>query len=217
MKSKNFQSLTKNILPSLPGYISKGPLTFATPLNHILKGFYFESSSFSSEKFFIWIFVLPLYVPCTHISFNIGRRLGSQWNVTTKNLISKLEKKMIQEGLPFLDKITTPKNIACNAPNIGQPDDPYVCESIFYSHVFESDIRAALKSFDKLCSLLSERISWQGEILSRAQKLREAMDTDINNAHDILIKWEVESVNALRLTKYYKNNRKTRKTTGLHI
>ncbi len=205
MKNKQFQLLSKEVIPSSFGFISKGSMSFATPLNHILKGFYFEGSSFSSDVFFLWVFFLPLYVPCSHVSFNLGKRLGSQWDAKADNLRENLREVIKKDGLSMLEKVNSPDTLAKFAPKVGHSDDPYLCESVYYSYVIDGDIKSAAKAYKKLCSTLSPSIEWQKDMLGRANTLQSAMNQDLGEAKRILIEWEKESVSALKLTKYHES------------
>jgi polygalacturonase len=54
-------------------------------VKHALRGLYFEGSSFDGKSFYVWTFVLPLFVPTKHVSFNLGKRLralggADRWN-----------------------------------------------------------------------------------------------------------------------------------------
>jgi len=89
MKTKEFVSLAKQLSPDLHGFAINGPLMFIRPVNRVLRGLYFEGSSFDAKSFYLWAFFLPLCVPTKHVSFNLGKRIrgggGERWSQTIPN------------------------------------------------------------------------------------------------------------------------------------
>jgi hypothetical protein len=115
MKSQLVRRLSKMyFLPNLPGYIAKGHLLYQQDLEHILRGFWFESSAFDRDSFTVEVFVQPLYIPVSHLSFTFGHRLGSLgkgydiwWKYdeeTEALMMQEILSFMMSAGIPFLEE-----------------------------------------------------------------------------------------------------------------
>lgn len=77
MKTQLVRRLSNNyLLPNLPCYKSKGHLIYNGEVSHLLQGFRFESSAFDKDLFTIQVFVQPLFIPVTYLTFGYGNRLG---------------------------------------------------------------------------------------------------------------------------------------------
>src|SRR5260370_2788747 len=90
---------------------------------------------------------MPLYVPSDHIYFTFGGRLGAlsghqeRWWTISDDNESEVMKEVLSlirtEGLPFLDRIKNPRNLAEYIHRDVHPDnrrtDPYLAASEAYS------------------------------------------------------------------------------------
>src|SRR5437870_4144209 len=147
MKTAQVRSLSKGLLPAMPGYTYKGRMLFATPLSNVLRGFYFEDSGFDPSAFYVWAFFLPLYVPATHVSFSFGKRLGEgsgkRWTLNDTQLRDDLLGRIREEGLPFLQDVEQPRQAARAIQQLGGGSDPYHLEAIAYSLAMVDDYLGA--------------------------------------------------------------------------
>jgi hypothetical protein len=77
MKTKRFVAIGKQLLTKFPDFSVMGSLMVLRPLRDTLRGFYFESSAFSKEDFYINIFFMSLYIPTRRVHLLFGHRVGA--------------------------------------------------------------------------------------------------------------------------------------------
>ena len=187
----------------MPGYTHKGLMLYASPLNHVLRGFYFEDSGFDPSAFYVWAFFLPLYVPATHVSFSFGRRLGDgsgkRWHLSDSRLRQDLLACIQRDGLPFLEGIKQPHDVATAIHRLGADFDPYKLEAIAYSLAMGDDVAAAQRALERLMKVLNKSISWQAEMMERATELARKLGVDPQEARRQLAEWEKATVKNLGL------------------
>jgi hypothetical protein len=201
MKTAQVRSLGKDLLPQMPGYTHKGLMLYASPLNHVLRGFYFEDSGFDPSAFYVWAFFLPLYVPTTHVSFSFGKRLGEasgkRWNLGDSQLRDELLACIQRDGLPFLEGVKEPDDVATAIHRLGADSDPYKLEAIAYSLAMADDVAAAQQALEHLAKVLDRKIGWQAEMIDRAVQLAWQMNSDPRQAKQQLSEWEQTTVKNL--------------------
>jgi hypothetical protein len=173
MKNKDFMALAKRLLPMLPEFAVKGPMVVKLPVASILRGIHFEGSSFDTNSFYVWVFLLPLFVPTSNVYFNLGMRLrapggGDRWSTDMPNLMTDLSAVVEREALPFLFGITAPKDLAEAAGKLPSVNDPYVQQAIAYAWARDGDVRRAVDQLDKLNNLLDIKVPWQRLMSNRA-------------------------------------------------
>ena len=178
----------------MPGYAHKGLMLFASPLTHVLRGFYFEDSGFDPSAFYVWAFFLPLYIPTTHVSFSFGKRLGEgsgkRWNLNDAQLREELLGCVQQEGLPFLHELGQPRQVATAIQQLGGESDPYRLEAIAYSLAMADEYVGAQLALDRLVTALDVKVGWQAEMVERAQELGKNLNNDPQGAKQLLAEWE---------------------------
>jgi hypothetical protein len=203
MKTAQVRSLGKDLLPQLPGYSHKELMLYANPLNHVLRGFYFEDSGFDPSAFYVWAFFLPLYVPATHLSFNFGKRFGEgsgkRWNLSDPRLRDELLACIQRDGLPFLESVKQPCDVATAIHRLGADSDPYKHEAIAYSLAMALDVAAAQQALERLTKSLDQGVAWQAEMGERATQLAQKMGVDPQEARSQLAEWEQATVKNLGL------------------
>ena len=203
MKTAQVRSLSKELLPHMPGYTHKGLMLFASPLSHVLRGFYFEDSGFDTSAFYVWAFFLPLYVPTSHVSFSFGKRLGEgsgkRWNLNDVQLREELLGRIQREGLPFLHEVGQPRQVATAIQQLGSESDPYRLEAIAYSLAMADEYVGAESALDRLVKALDAKIGWQAEMMERAKQLGEKLKADPRSAKQLLAEWEQATVKNLGL------------------
>ncbi len=187
----------------MPGYSQKGLMLFANPLSHVLRGFYFEGSGFDPSVFYVWAFFLPLYVSTTHVSFSFGKRLGEgsgkRWNLNDAKLREELLGCIQREGLPFLNELGQPREVATAIRQLGGEVDPYRLEAVAYSLAMADDYVGARQSLDRLIKVVDGKIAWQAEMMERAKRLCEMLKADPQRAKQLLAEFEAASVSTLGL------------------
>ena len=187
----------------MPGFMQKGLMLYASPLKHVLRGFYFEGSGFDSAAFYVWAFFLPLYVPSTHVSFNFGKRLGEgsgkRWNLNAPSLHDELWASIQRDGLPFLEGVKEPCDLPEAILQLGTNFDPYRMEAVAYSLAMADDVASAKQALERLRNGLDMGISWQAEIGERAEQLAVKLADSSHKAKIQLAEWEKITVNNLGL------------------
>lgn len=220
MKANQVMRLVKQyILPHLPGFqIKRSSYLYATPVEMILRGFYFQTSYLDRTAFTVWVFVQPLYIPKEHVVLNIGGRLGWlkkdediwwQWSPDEPEheeptLLNVLE--FIQEvGLPFLEQLQTPADLIRRGAKIsGVPKNCYGQEVIAYSYILTGDYRKAKQLLARLYRELrrdEKDYLWMGEMADRAELLLETLDRDHREAVRLLHEWRDSTLRNLHLEK----------------
>ncbi len=170
----------------------------------LLRGIYFEDTSFDKEAFYVWAFYLPLYVPTAHVSFTFGKRLaaGRRWR-SSATPPEELASVIRDEALPFLLKAETPERFAAEISSIADnPRDPYVFQAKAYSLAKSGNASGAIKGLKQLISVLDEKglvIPWVDDMRSRGELLLDEINKDAQGAKQLLCDWEVFSRKSLRI------------------
>jgi hypothetical protein len=204
MKTKEFSSLARQLLPRFPGMAVHGPMMVVAPVGQVLRGIHFEGSSFDTKSFYLWAFWLPLYVPTERISFNLGMRVhgasGERWNADSTRLLENMATSIQSEAVPFLSRLETVEGVTETARcAAAESRDPYVHQALSYALARAGETGAAIGAIDVLVALLDAAIPWQAELEARANLLRGKLLEGPENAAVLLDGWRVESVRKLGL------------------
>ena len=214
MKSSEIKRLSiKYLLPHLPEFRVKGSLLYVEPVEQLLRGFGFESSGFDRTAIYVWMFVQPLYVRAPDIVLTFGERLGGgakTWHPVAgqeEEVMGDILREIRRKGLPFLDQIRTPADLARVASAKAQkaPDNTHVLEVEAYSLVLAGryrDARTVLERIEQLArSLLTAnpRALWIEEVGTRARLLRETLARSPDEAIALLDQWRLEMLTKLGL------------------
>jgi hypothetical protein len=205
MKSKEFASLARKLLPQCPRMIVHGTMLVMPPIEPVLRGLCFEGSSFDAKSFYVWAFWMPLYVPADTVSFNLGKRIreecgGDRWSAADDRVIEKLSSAIRSDALPFLCELETAKDVVVAAGRAAAGSrDPYAHQALAYSLAKAGDVAAAVDSIDVLLGLLSPLVPWQAELRTRAQSLKETLIAKKEDAAAMLDGWTAESIRRLGL------------------
>ncbi len=216
MTGKEFERLTrKYLLPHLPGFRAKGPLVIVVPIHQLLRALAFDSSGFDPSAFNVWAFVQPLYVPVTHIHFTFGGRLGALGGGTERRwrfqegkeeeLMSEVLAYIKSEGLPFLDRLKSPIDLAGRAIELtSAPDNVHVLEAMAYSLILGGRSHEALPAFARLdralASMDPDVSPWIQEIAERAEQVRRALVRGPEDSIGLLNEWREQTVKNLRIS-----------------
>lgn len=206
MTNKDFAGLGKRLLPALPGFSVKGPMTFFCPVKDVLRGLYFEGSSFDGKSFYVWMFFLPLFAPAKHVNFNLGKRLrepsgGDRWNADTPSLIADLGAVVEREALPLLSGIESAEDMVKAATAFQNTRDPYAQQAIAYAWARSGEVMRADEELSRLLRLLDLKIPWQREMAERAETLKVRLANPAD-AQRQLQAWETETSQNLGLEKF---------------
>lgn len=205
MKTKAFAALARQLLPSLPGMVIHGPMMLVVPLGQVLRGLYFEGSSFDAKSLYVWLFWLPLYVPTETAYFNLGKRLrdesgGDRWNMADAQFMEGLTKSVRAEAIPFLKGLDTPQGVVEAARRAAATSkDPYTHQALCYALAKAGKVQEAVTAVDVLLGLLSPAIPWQAELGTRANLLKEKLIASAEDTTAMLEGWTAESIRQLKL------------------
>ncbi len=205
----------RHLLPSLPGFRAKKAWLLADQPGYLLRGFAFESSGFDPTKFTMWAFIQALYIPSTEITFTVGNRLGRLsggserwWWLTDENesqVMGEVLAHIQREGLPFLQKFTSPADLADRAVEVTRaPDNVHIVEAVAYSLVLADRHREALEALARLRKLLGKiaaDLSWPPGMTERVQLVDGALQRDPREARALLDEWREETIRNLRLSE----------------
>lgn len=203
MRNKDFAVLAQRLLPDLPGFAIKAPLMFISPVGYTLRGLYFESHSYETNLFYVWMFFLPLFIPRKHVSFEFGKRIGGDhWNADAPDLIPQLGDALKREALPFLSPIKSPRDVAQAAMALRLPQNPHIQQAIAYAFARAGEVSTALRALHELIRLLDGKVPWQREMAERAETLIGKLAVNPADAQQQLETWEAETAKNLSLDSF---------------
>ncbi len=175
----------------------------SAPINGVLRGVCFEGSSFDAESFYVWIFWIPLYVPTSVFYFNLGMRLcsesgGDRWNKLDDKLIENLTKSIVNQAVPFFQKVETQAGVVDSARVLAQESrDPYAHQALAFSLAKASDNDVAVGELDVLIQLLDHSVPWQNEIIERSKLLRDCVIAAPASVIALLESWTTANIQRL--------------------
>lgn len=217
MKNQLVRQLSKKyLLPDLPGFAIKGHLLYDQDIDYFLSGFCFESSAFSKNSFTIDVFVQPLFIPKTYLSFNFGNRIGflfkkrDYWweydENDEKQIMAEIHLAITKFGIPFLEKRNSLKGFIHNYKNFGAKVNPHTVEGIAYAYVLVEDYAKAKKHLSSLVKLLVDvadyyrSSSWLTEMQERVSLMLGHLENhNYQMAKDQLGQWRDFTLTSLGL------------------
>lgn len=203
-------------LSYFPEFQSKGRILYNKDFHHLLRGFYFESSSFSTNLFTIEVFVQPLYIPDESISFTFGDRLGMiakrrdiwwEYDETREKQISdEILPMLTSAGVRYLDQRKSIEQFVAANECLVTRDNKYIQEAIGYGYILMNDTNKAMELLNHLYKMLSTdtqkdpSITWVNEQKNRVRLiLRHLEEQDNKGAEQLLQQWRNYSVAHLKL------------------
>jgi len=195
------------LLPHLPGYYISGRMLLAGPLEHLLRGFFFDASGFDASWFYLQVFVQPLYVPSDHISFNFGQRIAG-WKINKSNedeVMSQVLLRVREEGLPLLERIQVPLDLAQYVAEQKNIDDPYVQEARAYSLIIAGEHSQGLEGMEQLLKTLARHIErepgvyWLQDLHKRNYTFYNLLSHNSEAAIKQLEEWRAYTLRSLNL------------------
>jgi hypothetical protein len=170
VKRHEYQTVARAIVAAIPGFTSKRRLLMLRPVGRILRGLYVEDSS-TAGQFYLWVFIQPLYVPATTVTFALGQRLGGGSRTWRAGEVTSLIELIRSDGLPFLTNKDSAEKLADFLERSGN-DDANTLEAKAYSLVAADKFDDAIAPFDTLTKMLDDHIPWQREKKEKVQRLR---------------------------------------------
>ncbi len=197
MKSSLLRTLASPILRQVNSLSLEQKLLRIRPTNHVLLGFAFNDSGFSSDFFYLECFALPLCVPTKHRHYTYGSRLRDRqghdgWEVADPDTTSaELMHVIRSQGLPALLPQATPIGFA-RTQSKHHNDNPNALEGIAYSFALGGEPEYARRTLKHLFTVIAQHnptaSPWIKDIEDRAANLSSALS---RNAHfDLLANWE---------------------------
>ena len=203
MKARDFEALGRRLALAMPSFHAKGPMVFARPIGHVLRGLYFDGSSFSKDAFYLHVFAQPLCVPTSHIHFTFGFRLRrngrERWSSTEPDLVEGLLDTVASQATPWLQNANTPASVAKVIDEMGSTN-LNVSEAAALCHVLAGQQAEASVLIDRVLSQVDFRVPWQVAIGTRLEIIKRRLKENAEDAIDLLLQWEAETANALKLS-----------------
>jgi hypothetical protein len=186
------------------------------PIEQLLKGLASQPSAFNAANFEVEAFVMPLYVPSDHIRFQFGGQLGALsghqprwWTISKENEASVMQEVLDltrTEALPFLNRFSTPRDLAEYIVRDGDPDsrrtDPNLAEVEAYSWILAGEHQWALEAFQRLANIASNYKGpslWVQEVAQRGERVKHLLTTAPSEALRQLAEWREYTLTALKL------------------
>jgi hypothetical protein len=202
MKNKDFLKISKRLLPYFPGYVAKGPMLFSNPVDSLLRGIHFEGSTFDKESFYVWVFVMPTFVPTDVVSFNLGKRLrlkdgGDRWSVDASGWFDELSGVIKEIAIPFLEAMSSPVALARFISGLDSCS-LYEHEVFAYSLAKIRQTERARNALMQLVPRLDPGIHWQLLMLERVKLVIDKL-SDNAAVQSLLDSWERETISNFKL------------------
>jgi hypothetical protein len=205
MTKKERAALGKRVCKDLVGFCVKGPLLFVCPVDHTLRGIYFDSSSFDKKRFFVQIFLQPLFVPAPTLAFNLGWRLGGDahfWTSDAPDADQALIVAIKDKVIPFFGAVQATTDLIAAARQLGKTADPYVKQVVAYAYAREGDATRAQAQLEELANPVGLDTAWKRDIAERASLLRRLLRSSPSAGTQQLDHWEHEMVQKLELDAF---------------
>ena len=204
MKGRHLRPLYQRIRAQLPSLAIKGPLLFEQPIGDVLHGVFCESSAFSKDRFFVWVFVQPLYVPRSEITLTFGERVGGNsrtWRMEPSE-VDELTESLLGRAPEFWNRYgSAALLIDCAKELVGDSSHIGLQEAVALSLALVGQDARAKVALDRLQAQvrqISEQPPWLAEALARWNALEACLGAR-SAAHDVLVSWRADTLHALGL------------------
>jgi hypothetical protein len=178
----------------LPNFVPRGHFLCAVPCASVLRGFSFESSSWSKSRVYITAFVQPLYIRSDHVVLSYGKRLGRSWELDERTpmvTLDELGRSLATDGTDFLQRRETPTLLAESYRwKAALRRDPHVRQLVAFSFVKAKQFAPALRLLKRLRLMEPEAPAWERAIASDSEMLLTALESGPDEADLLLTEWE---------------------------
>jgi hypothetical protein len=219
MKKREFERLARTLFPNAPEFKAKGNLLFVAPIGSILRGFCFESSSYSATSFRVYAFVQPMYIPLDLVTIGLGFEVSPgprNWQADEPNLAERLRETMLEQAMPFLRCVGSPADVPHAVEwlrterRAGGSLGP---EAAAYSYAYAGDAAKAREALTALVESCTTAIKgWEAEGTAAPEWLCRKRDRALllisDLTHDAaaavvrLQCWDRETIRNLRLEEF---------------
>ena len=162
MQTKQIKSLIGRLLPAFPGFASGRTEIVRVPLNHLLCGFVFHGSSYCKTSFYVEAVIQPLYVPADTVVLLFAKRLRNagtdvwEWDTPDPTrLIEELRIAIASQGLPYIDQVRRPLDLAERATEFEPGRTLKTEEAIAYSFLYSDRFDEGLAVLEQFCARLA--------------------------------------------------------------
>ncbi len=200
MKTRDFEKIGKQLLPYLPGYVTKKNLVFKAPIGDLLCGLSFERCT-DGKYFHLSVFFLPCFVLTDIVYFNYGKRIGNalNWRADNPNLLSDLKEAICNQALPFLKSVSTLTEVANHLKAEVELDrrrvNSHTLEALACTLIKTGDYPAALETLSELTQKLeNEIVPWMVAQRSRARFIKDNLLQNPEAALAQLEAWKTETI-----------------------
>jgi hypothetical protein len=208
MKSTQWKRLFKRYLePHIPGYQIHGSLIVEAPPGYLLRGYSIDSSAFSKEAFYLHVFVQPLYEPMDHIHYLFGERiLSAECHPDDEaNDMKQVLQSIMRDGMPFLQQLRSPADIAKRARTATYASNPYAIEIVAYSEILDGNDKLASRLLKdahgslKVCMVENPLSSWIQTVADRVSLIDQLFSDSPDRARLQLEEWRLQTLKNLKL------------------
>jgi len=221
MKTAEFQSLIrKYLLPELPGYANTGSLLWKEPIEHLLRGYYFDSSEWDQSRFRITAFIQPLYVSYDSIVYLFSQELGflsvkrELWWTWEERIIEKSVQDILRHlkrsGEPFVNSLTTPADVSSKgyqAIHLTDNNDPHLIRAIAYSWIMAGQPEQARREIGRLEAIvqgINQPPPWLCHMRDEVTDVKVLLEENPERAIAQLLEFRNVTLAQLRLTRFAK-------------
>ena len=217
MKSRAVERLARtHLVPRLPGFVARGSLAYRRPVEQLLCGLSFDTSSFTSARIYVTAFVQPLFVPADCITLTFGDRLGDDfWDVDEDDpdpVFAAIAEVAERDALPLFDALGTLDRFCEVVPawadadrkrlkSLQSTDDPVVGEALGFAELLRGCEDAGRRLVAR--ALESEREDGEyasEERIANLERVLHAVTAQgLGAAQALLGEWRASTIAALRL------------------
>ncbi len=209
MKASRLKPLFQQyLMPILPGFAFKGSLIYSDPLEYLLRGFSFDSAAHNKDGVRGYYFVQPLYVPKPYIYYTYGGELTPGEVFTPDNeqeIMQKFLNSIQRKGLPFLNAISVPADLAHRAGRIADSSEVHVKETIVYSLLLSGEYTKGQNELSRLLPYIRKEMDkypnlvWLGDNLMRCERILRELNISPETALSTLNEWRKFTLQSLKL------------------
>jgi hypothetical protein len=200
------QFLEGYVLSELPALTSRGRLIYHSSADHLLRGYWLETSAFTEGRFSVVAFVQVLAVPATGVTLSFGHRLGDGsdkwWVVGDGNEIGvaqDLVRHVHTEEATFFERIRGLSDfVAAYLTKNHETSDVRLAEALFYALVLLRRDEEAARIIADL-ALGSRSRGWEAQVVQRLSRDAADLQTDRSTLLKRIAEQEQRTRAALRL------------------
>jgi hypothetical protein len=206
----------KHLLPKLPGFAARRSLVYRRPVEYLLYGLSFDTSSFTSSRIYVEAFVQPLFVPAEGLTYTFGDRLGEDfWDVDEADpgrTFAAVADVAERDALPFFEQLGSLDRFCELVPKWAEAeykklkslqslDDPVVSQAVGYAEIVRGRKEAGVELLGLAVESEREEEEYANEErIAEIQRVLDAVnDLGLGAGQALLEQWRAETIKTLRL------------------